>query len=203
MKLKVFLWLGFVLSVSFYFPPSLPFPVSLLSSSPPSLPPFFSPQQDAAWTSARCHGNRNWRGDSHVTVSPRALIGLTHSRKKRTGGMGKEGGDVTRPPVHRWEGSSVRTPASTHRHNGRLFKVGLSLSGAMRRSRMILLDSTGSALAQLSRAVCSHPWHENAEITHKTYESTHMWQLDLLAHHTSPTVAAIYSTAETRQMHNS
>lgn len=82
---KVVLWLGFVL---FLFS-SLPFPRLFLPLLPPSTSPPFSPQQDAAWTSARCHGNQDW-GDSHVTVSPRALIGLTHESKE--GGMGGVGG---------------------------------------------------------------------------------------------------------------
>lgn len=35
---------------------------------------------------------------------------------------GEEGGsDVTLPPVHKWEGSSLRPPANTHRHNGHVF----------------------------------------------------------------------------------
>lgn len=44
------------------------------------------------------------------------------------GGVGcREGNDVTCSPVPRWEGSSRRTPArSKHRHNGHVFKVGLS-----------------------------------------------------------------------------
>lgn len=42
---------------SFYFPPSF-FPWLFLPLFPPSSP-LFSPQQDAAWTSARCYGNRD------------------------------------------------------------------------------------------------------------------------------------------------
>lgn len=51
--------------LSFYLPSSLS---SSLSASPPAFfpppPPLFSPQQDAAWTSARCHGNQDWGGFS-------------------------------------------------------------------------------------------------------------------------------------------
>lgn len=55
--------------LSIFLPPfPLLFLPLLLPSSPPP-PPLFSPQQDAAWTSARCHGNQDWGGFSCDWIS--------------------------------------------------------------------------------------------------------------------------------------
>lgn len=76
-------------------------------------------------------------GNTHVTGTPCALIGQTHWNREG-GTEGRGGGDVTHPPVHEWEGPSLRLPESTHRHNGCFFKVGLS-----RMTEVELLGSQG------------------------------------------------------------
>lgn len=99
---------------SFYFPPSLSrlFPPLLLPS-----PPFFSPQQDAAWTSARYHGNQDWGGFSRDRTS----LGADWSDAQKYGREGWGGDDVTLTTV--WEGSSLRSPASIHRQQWASFFI--------------------------------------------------------------------------------
>lgn len=123
--------------LSIFLPPfPLLFLPLLLPSSPPP-PLLFSPQQDAAWTSDRCHGNQDWGGGIFMWLDllEHWLARYTDVGRERWGG----GGDVTCPSVHRLEESSARPPASTDRHNGRLFKVGLIWSGALPQSGRIPL----------------------------------------------------------------
>lgn len=93
--------------LSFYFPPSLSrLFLPLLLPSPPF---FFSPQQDAAWTSAHYHGNQDLGGFSRDWTS----LGTDWSDAQKYGREGWGGDDVTLTTV--WEGSSLRSPASIHR----------------------------------------------------------------------------------------
>lgn len=62
------------------------------------------------------------------------------------------GNDVTCSPVSRWEGSSPNAPAgSKHRHNGLVFKVGLSWAAGTQAG--FYTDS------RFSRALSRHLWH--------------------------------------------
>lgn len=78
------------------------------------------------------------------------------------------GNDVTCSPVSRWEGSSPKAPAgSKHRHNGRVFKVGLSrYSGRVLHWFKVFrlpLSSFVTLFPLLPRMRCNtatlHTWH--------------------------------------------
>lgn len=158
---------------------SLPFPVSLCLSSS-----FFPPSS---------HHSKMLPGPVLVAMVTKTggiltwpyLPGrwLVWRMKAWKEGQGK-GGDVTRPPAPEWEGSSLRPPASAHRHNGCLFKAGLSWGGAAgwfyltdwlidRTSGLLIWDvrlGSGPAVLPLSSAMLLLPLKctpncQDAEIT--------------------------------------